>query len=169
MWNDWNKSNVPGSKSKTIYAIVGKVYKKQTFNDKSVDDKIQHQNDDSNGRHHQTCGEIQRRKYFIKTSFIHAQNKPLTNASMDRGLPCLRCQEQLVVMWIAQGHHGSVKNSTGKVHIDWSPSQVPADWATAALRRNKWWLCHLVSLFWIYSTFLILFRSEIMHVWWRTI
>lgn len=27
----------------------------QTFNDKRVDDKVQHKDDDSDGRHHQTC------------------------------------------------------------------------------------------------------------------
>lgn len=36
--------------------VCGEVVYKPTFNDKRVDDKIQHQNDDSDGRHHQTCG-----------------------------------------------------------------------------------------------------------------
>lgn len=41
--------------------VSWEVVNTQTFDDERVDDKVQHQNDDGDGRHHQTYGEIQRR------------------------------------------------------------------------------------------------------------
>lgn len=47
----------------TVIWVISSI---QTFDDKRVDDKKQHEDDDGDGGHYQTCGEIRNYYYFKK-------------------------------------------------------------------------------------------------------